>query len=81
MNKLIFHLGILGFCVSAVVFGANGAGLLEIVSRSFLVFVGIVLAVVMIVLVGGSMIENNKRRQSIKEHEDAQASSAAQRHQ
>jgi uncharacterized membrane protein YgaE (UPF0421/DUF939 family) len=81
MNKLIFQLGILGFCVSAVIFGANGAGLLEIVSRAFLVFVGIVLAVVMIVLVGGSMVENNKRRQSMKEGEDAQASAAAQRHQ
>ncbi len=80
MNKLIFQLGILGFCVSAVVFGANGAGLLEIVSRAFLVFVGIVLAIVLVVVVGGSMVESNKRRQLMKERAEAQTSAAAQRH-
>ncbi|HXG01728.1 MAG TPA: hypothetical protein VNL69_13110 [Bacteroidota bacterium] len=62
MNRLIFQLGILGFCVSAVIFGANGGTLVEIVSRSFLVFVGIVLAAVMIVVIGGTMLENSRRR-------------------
>jgi hypothetical protein len=60
MNKIIFQIGILGFCVSAVVFGGNGGSVLDIVSRSFIVFIGIILAATAIVLVGGTMIGKNK---------------------
>jgi hypothetical protein len=67
MNKLIFQIGVLGFCVSAVIFGADGGSLLEILSRSFLVFVGIILAAVLMLVVGGTMIENNKRQQQAQE--------------
>ncbi len=81
MNKLIFQLGILGFCVSAVVFGTGNAGLLDIISSAFLVFVGIVLAIVMVVMIGGTMLESNRRRQLIQERDEAQAPAAAQRHQ
>jgi hypothetical protein len=81
MNKLIFQLGILGFCVSAVVFGTGGAGLLEIISSAFLVFVGIVLAVLLVVMVGGSMVDSNRRKQLMQEREEAQAPAATQRHQ
>ncbi len=81
MNKLIYQLGILGFCVSAVVFGTGNAGLLDIISSAFLVFVGIVLAIVMVVMIGGTMLESNRRRQLMQERDEAQASAAAQRHQ
>lgn len=59
MNKLIFQIGVLGFCVATVIFGGSGRSVMEIVSRSFIVFVGIVLAATAIVLVGGMMIQRN----------------------
>ncbi|MDL1894129.1 hypothetical protein FBQ87_14775 [Sphingobacteriales bacterium CHB3] len=59
MNKLIFQIGVLGFCVATVIFGGSGGSVMEIVSRSFIVFVGIVLAATAIVLVGGMMIQRN----------------------
>lgn len=59
MNKIIFQIGILGFCIAAVIFGGSGGGVLDIVSRAFIVFVGVVLAVTAVVLVGGTMIEKN----------------------
>lgn len=76
MNKLIFQIGVLGFCVSAVIFGADGGSLLEIVSRSFLVFVGIVLTAVLILVVGGTMVENNKRHQEGKERASTEQTTA-----
>jgi Kef-type K+ transport system membrane component KefB len=59
MNKLIFQIGVLGFCIAAVVFGGSGGSIIEIVSRSFIVFVGIVLAATALVLVAGTMMEKN----------------------
>jgi high-affinity Fe2+/Pb2+ permease len=59
MNKIIFQLGILGFCIAAVVFGGSGGSVLDIVSRSFIVFVGIVFAAMALLLVGGAMLEKN----------------------
>jgi hypothetical protein len=64
MNKFIFQIGVLGFCVAAVVYGGSGASILDIVSRSFIVFVGIILAAATIIMVGGTMIENNKAREN-----------------
>jgi hypothetical protein len=66
MNKLIFQIGILGFCIAAVVYGGSGGSVLDIVSRSFIVFIGIVLAVMAVVLVGGTMLEKNKAQQADK---------------
>lgn len=59
MNKLIFQIGVLGFCVATVIFGGSGGSVMEIVSRSFIVFVGIVLAATAIILVSGMMIQKN----------------------
>lgn len=66
MNKVIFQIGILGFCIAAVVYGSSGGSVLDIVSRSFIVFIGIVLAVMTVVLVGGTMLEKNKAQQAPK---------------
>jgi SNF family Na+-dependent transporter len=69
MNKLIFQIGLLGFCVAAVVFGGNGGSVIDIVSRSFIVFVGIVLGAMMIVLVSGTMVQKNLRQSEQQERE------------
>jgi SNF family Na+-dependent transporter len=64
MNKVIFQIGILGFCIAAVVYGGSGGSILDIVSRSFIVFIGIVLAAMVVVLVGGTMLEKNKAQRT-----------------
>ena len=66
MNKLVFQIGILGFCITAVVYGGSGS-ILDIVSRSFIVFVGIVLAATAVLLVGGTMMEKNRMRDEKKQ--------------
>jgi hypothetical protein len=43
INKIIFQIGLLAFCVSAVIFATERMHLVEAVSRSFIVFVGVVL--------------------------------------
>ncbi len=45
MKKAIFEIGMLGFFVSAVVFGMQGFTLFQSISRGFIVFVGIELTV------------------------------------
>ncbi len=70
MNKLIFQIGILGFCVATVVFGGSGGSILDIVSRSFIVFVGIVLAATAVVLVGGTMAARDNAEEPQPEQQD-----------
>ena len=53
-NKIIFQIGVLAFCVSAVFLGIQNLSLMETVSRSFIVFIGVVLTVAL-VLFAGSM--------------------------
>jgi hypothetical protein len=53
-NKIIFQIGVLAFCVTAVFLGIQNLSLMETVSRSFIVFVGVILTVAL-ALVAGSM--------------------------
>lgn len=53
-NKIIFQIGVLAFCVTAVFLGIQNLSLMETISRSFIVFVGAVLTVAF-VLIAGSM--------------------------
>jgi hypothetical protein len=71
MNKIIFQIGILGFCVSAVVFGGRGGSVLDIVSSSFIVFVGIVLAATVVVLFAGTMMQKNPSSSPVEKSADS----------
>jgi hypothetical protein len=44
MKTVVFELGLLAFFVSAVVFGAQGASLFDVIARAFIVFIGVELA-------------------------------------
>ena len=44
MNKIIFQLGLLSFCVTTVIFSTEGYPLIGILSRAFVVFIGVVLS-------------------------------------
>jgi hypothetical protein len=66
MNKIIFQVGLLSFCVSVVIFSTLGNEMLEVVSKSFIVFiaaivmmVGIVVATSMLSVKEKTETENN----------------------
>ena len=43
MRTIVFDLGLLGFCVGAVVFSLQGYGVFDVLGRAFIVFIGVVL--------------------------------------
>ncbi len=49
MNKIIFQIGLLAFCVCVVLFGTQMSSLLDAIVRSFLVFIGVILLALMVV--------------------------------
>ncbi|HTY01246.1 MAG TPA: hypothetical protein VMG09_14570 [Bacteroidota bacterium] len=58
MTKVIFQIGLLSFCVAAVLFGLQHTDLLEIVARSFVVFIAVVGAMIIILLVVANFAEH-----------------------
>jgi hypothetical protein len=61
MNKIIFQVGLLAFCVATVFFGTQELSLIELVSRSFIVFIGIMVCAALILAI--SMMFVNKERE------------------
>lgn len=65
INKIIFQIGLLAFCVSAVIFATGRVQLLEAVSRSFIVFVGVIIisavSLTVMALVGRKRPEQKKQ--------------------
>ncbi len=60
MNKIIFQIGLLAFCVSSVIFGMQGNNLLETITRAFIVFMVIVCALALILFLA-SLIGTKER--------------------
>ena len=58
-NKIIFQIGVLPFCVMAVFLGIQNVSLMETVSRSFIVFVGVVLTVALALITGSMLMTRN----------------------
>jgi hypothetical protein len=54
MTRVIFQIGLLAFCVAAVVFGLELQDILEVVARAFIVFIAVIGAMMVILLVGAS---------------------------
>ena len=44
MNKAVFQIGLLSFLVATVIFGTEGHPLIGVLSRAFVVFIGVVLS-------------------------------------
>jgi hypothetical protein len=61
MNKIIFQIGMLGFCVSAVLFGTQGMSLMETVARAFIVFIVVVCAIAVALLMSSLIVSKDKR--------------------
>ena len=60
MNKVIFQVGLLAFCVATVVFGAQQLSLIELVSRSFIVFIGVVVCAALILATSMLFVDKEK---------------------
>jgi hypothetical protein len=60
MNKIIFQIGMLGFCVSAVLFGTQGMSLMETVARAFIVFIAVVCAIAVVLLMSSLFVSREK---------------------
>ncbi len=43
MNKILFRLGLLAFCISVVIFGFQNLSLMDTITRAFIVFVSTIL--------------------------------------
>ncbi len=54
MTRVIFQIGLLAFCVAAVIFGLGQTDVLEVVARAFIVFIAVVCAFVLVLLVAAS---------------------------
>jgi hypothetical protein len=50
MNKIIFQIGLLVFCVSVVVFTILGNDVVDVIARSFIIFIASIVAMVGIVV-------------------------------
>ena len=71
MNKLVFQIGVLVFCVSVVYFGTQGLDAIQMVSRSFMVFMVVVSGMVVVAIVVSSSLRNGKHRAHEREVADA----------
>jgi cation transporter-like permease len=54
MNKTIFQIGLLAFCIATVVFGTQGLGVIETVSRSFIVFMVVVCSIAVMLVISSA---------------------------
>jgi hypothetical protein len=72
MNKIIFQIGLLSFCVASVVFSTQGDDLLNIMARSFVVFIVVVCAIAGLLFVASSF---SVRRTEPVERADVASSS------
>lgn len=80
MTKVMFQVGLLGFFVSALYFGTQGMPLMDMVLRSFIVFIGIVVVQAMIFVIVASMKKTTKSAPEKPRAEHPQAPPAAAPH-
>ena len=82
MNKIIFQIGLLAFCVSSVVFGIQGNNLLETVSRGFIVFIVVVCTIALLLFAASLMATKQQaRNQGVSGEHGAEDQEGAQEEQ
>jgi hypothetical protein len=55
MTKVMFQIGLLAFFVSVVIFGTQGLALMDMIARSFIVFIAVVAGQVIVLVVASGM--------------------------
>jgi len=73
MTKVMFQVGLLGFFVSALYFGTQGMPLMDMVLRSFIVFIAIVLvqAAIFVIIASMKKTKNSAPEKPHAEHRQA----------
>jgi len=69
MTKVMFQVGLLGFFVAIVFFGTQGMPLMDMVLRSFIIFIAVVLGQTAIFVMVASM-KTAKKGPAVKGHEE-----------
>jgi hypothetical protein len=77
MTKVVFQVGMLGFFVSAIYFGTQGMLLMDMVLRSFIVFIAIVLGQTVVFVIVASM-KNAKKAEHVPPHAEPRHPPAAE---
>jgi uncharacterized MAPEG superfamily protein len=73
MNKIIFEIGLLAFCVASVVYGTQGDTLLDTVARAFIVFMIVVCGLAMLLFAMATLRSKGEpKRKAEPEQEMAQ---------
>jgi succinate-acetate transporter protein len=60
MSKIIFQVGLLAFCISTVVFSIYGSPLLEVIAKSFIIFIAAVIGMIAIIFASSALSEREK---------------------
>ncbi len=65
MNKIIFQVGLLAFCVSAVVYAIQEMSFLDVLARSFIIFMVTIGALIGIVFVTTTFTTREKNLEDV----------------
>jgi Co/Zn/Cd efflux system component len=76
MNKVIFQIGLLVFCMSIVYFGTQGLSAMEMISRSFMVFM---IAIAGIVVLAMFAVISLKKKATMQTTQEARGSDSKSR--
>jgi len=68
MNKIIFQVGLLAFCVSAVVYSIQDMSFLDVIARSFIIFMVTIGALIGIVFVTSTFTAKEKGLEDSNTH-------------
>jgi len=60
MNKIIFQVGLLAFCISTVVFSVLGSPLLEVLAKAFIVFIAAIVGMIVILFATAAFSDKEK---------------------
>lgn len=60
MNKIIFQIGLLAFCISTVVFSVFGAPLLEVIAKAFIVFIAAIVGMIAVLFATAAFSDKEK---------------------
>jgi hypothetical protein len=68
MTKVIFQIGLLAFCVAVVFFSLENTDMIDIVARSFMVFIAVVCASMVMFFVAASFSLKRFEEDQIPRH-------------
>jgi len=68
MSKIIFQIGLLAFCIAAVVYASLGMTLLDIIARAFIIFIVTIGALIGIVFASSMFSDKDEKHLHDADH-------------